>query len=152
MYSGYVFLYQVIYITYEKLTHYLLTAAIAGVFFSCSENTTERDSEGVKALNATAINKASLASVGISNWMSALQDNVSLSQISVPGTHDSGATVEFPSGTAKTQNLTIAEQLSIGVRFLDIRCRHIDDSFAIHHGPVYQKLNFDDVLNAVYAF
>ena len=70
----------------------------------------------LKPLNATAINKASLASVGISNWMSALQDNVSLSQIS-PGTHDSGATVEFPSGTAKTQNLTIAEQLSIGVRF-----------------------------------
>ncbi|MCT3896971.1 phosphatidylinositol-specific phospholipase C [Elizabethkingia anophelis] len=137
----------------KKLTNYLLTAAIAGVFFSCSENTTERDSEVVKAqLNATAINKASLASVGISNWMSALQDNISLSQISVPGTHDSGATVEFPSGTAKTQNLTIAEQLSIGVRFLDIRCRHIDDSFAIHHGPVYQKLNFDDVLNAVYAF
>ena len=63
----------------------MLTAAIAGVFFSCSENTTERDSEGVKAqLNATAINKASLASVGISNWMSVLQDNVSLSQISVP--------------------------------------------------------------------
>ena len=46
----------------------------------------ERDSEGLKAqLNAAAINKASLASVGISNWMSALQDNVSLSQISVPG-------------------------------------------------------------------
>lgn len=112
----------------KKLTNYLLTAAIAGVFFSCSENTMERDSEGLKAqLNAAAINKASLASVGISNWMSALQDNVSLSQISVP-THDSGATVEFPSGTAKTQNLTIAEQLNIGVRFLDIRCRHIDDS------------------------
>ena len=95
----------------KKLTHYLLTAAIAGVFFSCSENTTERDSEGVKALNATAINKASLASVGISNWMSALQDNVSLSQISVPGTHDSGATVEFPSGTAKHRILLLLNSL-----------------------------------------
>ena len=57
----------------------------------------------------------------------------------------------IPFRDCKTQNLTIAEQLSIGVRFL-ISCRHIDDSFAIHHGPVYQKLNFDDVLNAVYAF
>ena len=72
----------------------------------------ERDSEGVKAqLNATAISKASLASVGISNWMSALQDNVSLSQISVPGTHDSGATVEFPSGTAKHRILLLLNSL-----------------------------------------
>ena len=83
----------------------MLTAAIAGVFFSCSENTMERDSEGVKAqLNATAISKASLASVGISNWMSALQDNVSLSQISVPGTHDSGATVNSLPGLQNTES------------------------------------------------
>lgn len=86
------------------------------------------------------------------NWMGQLNCNLSLSQISIPGTHDSGARYEPVSGTAKCQDLTIAEQLNAGIRFLDIRCRHINDSFTIHHGSVYQNINFDDVLNAVFSF
>ncbi|ASW75674.1 phosphatidylinositol diacylglycerol-lyase [Chryseobacterium piperi] len=122
---------------------------------SCSENVTVMDSDD-KSLNLQTknVSKTSLAAIGISNWMSGLQDNTSISKISIPGTHDSGAMREVPSnsGTAKTQNLTISEQLNAGIRFLDIRCRHIDNSFAIHHGPIYQNLNFDDVLNACYTF
>jgi len=87
-----------------------------------------------------------------SNWMGSLPDSTSLASMSIPGTHDSGARYEPISGTAKCQDLTIAEQLNIGVRFLDIRCRHIDNAFAIHHGSVYQNLNFDDVLNACFSF
>src|SRR5439155_23215825 len=37
-------------------------------------------------------------------------------------------------------------------RFVDIRCRHIGDAFAIHHGSIYQNMNFDDVLNACFSF
>ncbi|HAY3552765.1 phosphatidylinositol-specific phospholipase C [Elizabethkingia meningoseptica] len=132
-----------------------LTVAVINMLFSCSENLTERDLND-KNLTLSAQNNArvSLATIGIDNWMSGLQDQISLAKISVPGTHDSGATIEIPSnsGTAKTQNLSISEQLNIGVRFLDIRCRHIDNAFTIHHGPIYQKINFDDVLNACYAF
>ncbi len=86
------------------------------------------------------------------DWMTPLNGALPLSQFSIPGTHDSGARFEPVSGTAKCQNLTIAEQLSAGVRFLDIRCRHLDNAFTIHHGSVYQNINFTDVLNAVYAF
>jgi len=86
------------------------------------------------------------------NWMSGLDGTKTVSQFSIPGTHDSGARFEPVSGTAKCQNLTIADQLTAGVRFLDIRCRHINDAFAIHHGQVYQNQNFDDVLNATIAF
>jgi 1-phosphatidylinositol phosphodiesterase len=57
----------------------------------------------------------------------------------------------FP-GTAICQDLTIPEQLSAGVRFLDIRCRHYEDAFVIHHGSVYQHMNFDDVLDACSSF
>jgi 1-phosphatidylinositol phosphodiesterase len=56
------------------------------------------------------------------------------------------------SGTAKCQDLTIDNQLNAGVRFLDIRCRHINDAFAIHHGSVYQHMNFDDVLSYCHDF
>jgi Ricin-type beta-trefoil lectin domain-like/Phosphatidylinositol-specific phospholipase C, X domain len=86
------------------------------------------------------------------NWMNSINGSLPISQFSIPGTHDSGALYEPVSGTAKCQNLTIADQLNAGVRFLDIRCRHINDAFAIHHGSVYQNMNFDDVLNAVIGF
>ncbi|MGJ1388573.1 phosphatidylinositol-specific phospholipase C [Sphingobacterium spiritivorum] len=86
------------------------------------------------------------------NWMSFIQGERKLSALSIPGTHDAGARYEPVSGTAKTQNLTIAEQLNAGVRFLDVRCRFVDDNFAIHHGPVYQHLNFDDVLQSCKSF
>jgi len=86
------------------------------------------------------------------NWMTPLDGTLPVSQFSIPGTHDSGALVEPISGTAKCQNLGIADQLTAGVRFLDIRCRHINDAFAIHHGQVYQNMNFTDVLNATIGF
>ncbi|WKN31416.1 phosphatidylinositol-specific phospholipase C [Porifericola rhodea] len=88
------------------------------------------------------------------NWMSVLSDATSLSALSIPGTHDSGARYDHPllSGTAKCQDLSILQQLQAGVRYLDIRCRHIDDAFAIHHGVVYQNINFNDVLNDCFSF
>jgi 1-phosphatidylinositol phosphodiesterase len=86
------------------------------------------------------------------SWMGWLSGGLSLSALSIPGTHDSGARFEPIAGTAKCQNLTISEQLNVGVRFLDIRCRHIDNTFTIHHGAVYQNINFTDVLNMVIGF
>ncbi|PKF74763.1 phosphatidylinositol diacylglycerol-lyase [Chryseobacterium sp. PMSZPI] len=129
--------------------------AAASLFLSCSQSMDERDSTDTLS---NSVQKASrittVVPTDMSSWMSGLQDNISLSKISIPGTHDSGARIEIPSGsgTAKTQNLTIAEQLNAGVRFLDIRNRHYYDSFMIHHGPIYQELTFDDVLKACYEF
>lgn len=135
---------------------FTLSMATAAVFYSCAEGMAERDSNetGLTSANKASYKIASLAPVQMNSWMAGLQDNISISKISIPGTHDSGARIDAPviSGTAKTQDLSIAEQLNAGVRFLDIRCRHIDNSFTIHHGAIYQNLNFDDVLNACYAF
>lgn len=86
------------------------------------------------------------------DWMQYLANDRSLSSITIPGTHDAGARFEPVYGTAKTQNLTIAEQLNAGVRFLDIRCRFFENSFTIHHGAIYQNMNFDDVLVACRTF
>ncbi len=91
------------------------------------------------------------------NWMSLLNGSLPLSQYSIPGTHDSGARFEPIGGTAKCQNLTIAGQLEagirfLGIRFLDIRCRHLNDAFTIHHGAIYQNINFADVLNDTIGF
>ena len=140
----------------KRMTAITLGVVTASIFFSCSNDSLmERDSnENSLTSLAKTTGKASLLPVSMNSWMSGLQDNISISKISIPGTHDSGARVDAPviSGTAKTQDLSIAEQLNAGVRFLDIRCRHIDNAFTIHHGAIYQNLNFDDVLNACYAF
>ncbi|AZA85046.1 phosphatidylinositol diacylglycerol-lyase [Chryseobacterium lactis] len=140
----------------RRLTTITLGIATASLFFSCSNDSIiERDSNETSMASLRNVNaKASLVPFELNSWMAGLQDNISISKISIPGTHDSGARIDAPvvSGTAKTQNLSIAEQLNAGVRFLDIRCRHIDNSFTIHHGAIYQNLNFDDVLTACYAF
>jgi 1-phosphatidylinositol phosphodiesterase len=90
------------------------------------------------------------------NWMGFIPDSFRISEFSIPGTHDSAARyiadVFTPDSSAKTQNLTIKEQLNAGVRFLDIRCRHIGDSCALHHGRAYLSLNLNDVLSDVYTF
>jgi len=79
-------------------------------------------------------------------WMAAQDDTVSLAALSIPGTHDTGARFEPAPGLAKTQELTLAQQLDAGVRYLDIRCRHFEDAFLIYHGPVDQNLGYDEVL------
>jgi 1-phosphatidylinositol phosphodiesterase len=84
--------------------------------------------------------------------MGSLKGDVSLSELSIPGTHDSGARREWFYGTTKCQTLAIPEQLRAGVRFLDIRCRHVKNRFLIYHGPVYQRLTFDEVLSSCCRF
>jgi 1-phosphatidylinositol phosphodiesterase len=95
---------------------------------------------------------AKVANYTMSNWMGALDENLKLTALSIPGTHDSGARFEPFSGTAICQSLTIDEQLKAGVRYLDIRCRHLDNNFVIHHGPIYQKINFTNVISSCASF
>ena len=87
-----------------------------------------------------------------SNWMASLDGHWLVSQLSIPGSHDTMALYEPFPGTTKCQTLSLAEQLNAGVRFLDIRCRHTNNAFAIYHGRVSQKASFDDVLKTCASF
>jgi len=92
------------------------------------------------------------ASIGLDrrNWMSRLDNNLRMSDISLPGTHD---TMSFYGGDAvQCQTVDLMTQLNSGIRVLDIRCRHIADIFAIHHGAVFQNAFFGDVLNIITQF
>ncbi len=128
----------------------LMVAALAIV--SCKKQNTLENLTASKHRSELSLAGVIPPNYSLSNWMGAIPNTTNISQLSIPGTHDSGARTEPVSGTAKCQNLSIAEQLSAGVRFLDIRCRHIDNAFAIHHGAIYQNLNFTDVLNACINF
>lgn len=88
-------------------------------------------------------------------WMNMIDDNKLLSQMNIPGTHDSGTSnFKLPifSDYATTQDLSILEQLNFGIRFLDIRCRHVHGAFKIYHDRVYCNLMFDDVMQQCISF
>ncbi|SEC77773.1 phosphatidylinositol-specific phospholipase C [Streptomyces melanosporofaciens] len=84
------------------------------------------------------------------DWLSAIADATPVQRLTLPGTHNSGA--RFGGPWTECQNTTIADQLSSGIRFLDVRCRAFENAFPIHHGAFYQNLNFDDVLGACRSF
>lgn len=80
--------------------------------------------------------------IGGKNWMSHLSDDLKLSQITIPGTHDSCA---FEcSQFAKCQQLSLADQLNSGVRYIDIRCCHRNDVFELYHS----SFNLGDVFDS----
>lgn len=93
---------------------------------------------------------ANIMNYNQSNWMQDIPDTAKLSDLSIPGTHDSGS--RYGGVAIENQVMTISQQLNAGIRYLDIRVRHIDDAFAIHHGLKYQHLNFDDVMKSVTQF
>lgn len=74
------------------------------------------------------------------DWLKSVNDNRKIFSLSIPGTHETCARVGGP--LVQCQDWSVEEQLLNGVRYLDIRCRHIGDSFMIHHGSVYQQLSF----------
>ncbi len=91
-------------------------------------------------------NKGAPDAATSNDWMKSLDGTRRISQFSLPGTHNSAALYEPIRGTAQCQNLSISAQLSAGVRFLDIRCRHQNDAFEIYHGPIYQRENFAGII------
>lgn len=62
-----------------------------------------------------------------------LRDDIYLSELNIAGTHDSATAYVAMENTARCQDKTIAEQLAMGVRFLDIRLTQKDGEFYLVH-------------------
>jgi 1-phosphatidylinositol phosphodiesterase len=94
----------------------------------------------------------SLLDFSLNSWMADIPDDTLLSNITVPGTHDSCAESNIP--FVRTQYLSITKQMEAGLRFLDLRVRvHADGQLYMYHGgipinyPIYLK--FEKVMNEV---
>lgn len=87
-------------------------------------------------------------------WMSNLPVDVNMSQLSIPGTHGSMALYNATpfEDIAKNQTMSLTTQLNAGIRYVDMRVRRTKDSFAMHHGVVYQNAMFGDVLRDTINF
>ncbi|MEH6448299.1 MAG: phosphatidylinositol-specific phospholipase C domain-containing protein [Oleispira sp.] len=83
-------------------------------------------------------------------WMSRLANNLRVSEINLPGTHD---TMSIASGDIwQNQTMSLREQLDSGLRVFDMRTRHIDDKLRMHHGMIAQDTYFNDVLKDIDSF
>ena len=90
--------------------------------------------------------------------MGDLPNDLKLSRISIPGTHDS-MTKHAISGVCTnvvtkheclTQDMTLQQQLRIGIRFFDIRLRQDQSDpkkFHIFHGPADLNITLVEVMN-----
>ncbi|XP_056335885.1 1-phosphatidylinositol phosphodiesterase [Danio aesculapii] len=84
------------------------------------------------------------------SWMATIPDFFSLSDVTMPGTHNTMAL--YGGSLAECNSWSLALQLRAGVRFLDIRVRHARGNLTIHHGISYQYAHFGDVLKDIVAF
>lgn len=84
------------------------------------------------------------------SWMASIPDDQLLSEVTMPGTHNTMAI--YGGVYAECQTWSLASQLRAGVRFLDIRVRHVNGNLTIHHGVSYQRAHFGHVLEGVADF
>lgn len=83
-------------------------------------------------------------------WMENISDNKSLSEIFIPGTHDSIAYNTNLKFISKCQKLSFQQQLNHGFRLFDIR---LSNNLNCNHGPCqcynhhFKLINFENILN-----
>ena len=79
------------------------------------------------------------------NWITPLDDNIYIQQMSIPGTHDSASNETSLSDAGQTQSKTIEEQFNMGIRAFDLRTAYNTDQgrMWMYHGysNCYKSLN-----------
>ncbi len=84
------------------------------------------------------------------DWLGRLPDELYLSTISIPGSHDTGTGNGFSSSLGatfgQTQDIDMAEQWACGVRAFDLRPALRDGYLQVNHGTLATLLRFDDAL------
>lgn len=95
------------------------------------------------------------------NWMSFIDDKTRLTNLMIPGTHDTMSTVDSApqNDLSITQNEQLIVQLDQGIRCLDIRIRVYQPganadhaTFEMHHGLDYLHEDFRAVLYTCHRF
>lgn len=99
--------------------------------------------------------------MNLREWLADIDDNKPIFQLNLVGTHDCVTQYVQFSHLSRCQNLSIYEQLNIGVRCLDIRVQAKGDRLGMVHGiakafvkPSHfsRQMDMSDVLSACYCF
>lgn len=108
---------------------------------------------------------AMAANISSTDWMETVPDETKLSNMSIPGTHDSCTQYVDMRYIFQCQDAGVATQLLYGYRYLDMRLvleqKHDQQTLVLKHNiarcktsnsPFAGTLTLDDVLRDVYAF
>ncbi|KKF92140.1 1-phosphatidylinositol phosphodiesterase [Ceratocystis platani] len=71
--------------------------------------------------------------------------------LSIPGTHDS-MTDKLEDSSKQTQNVPLTQQLTGGVRYIDITCRYINDDMKVYKGLTDTGYSLGDLLTTLFSF
>lgn len=99
-----------------------------------------------------------LPKVDSRNWMARLPDDLTLNQLTVPGSHETGTAAitsredDILARSRICQGLSISQQLNIGIRFLDIRVNKSRNFEIMHEGTPTATWFWDDCLFPVMNF
>ena len=116
--------------------------------------------EGLRCLNGIC-KQETRSFVVRNNWMSSINDETWISEMSIPGTHDTMTASDpkdnwcmstFIKRCCVTQSMTLKEQLDAGIRFIDIRLKHHDNTFTAHHAQFNLGVNLRDILGTLAYF
>lgn len=81
------------------------------------------------------------------NWITPLDDDIYVSQMSIPGTHDAGTGDGTTFSAGKTQELTLDEQFEMGIRAFDLRpAINASKQMILCHGLVPTTFQWDQVM------
>ena len=83
--------------------------------------------------------------------MSRVSDGLRLSELSLPGTHDTMA-YTTPIPWARNQDLDLQEQMEAGVRFLDVRVKYENNDLVCYHGIVNLNMKLGNVMDTIKRF
>ena len=107
------------------------------------------------------VSESELRAADSENWMGKLDGGMPLSDLVIPGTHDSATQYVRLAFFFKCQAASIRQQLEAGYRYLDIRLELKEDRFRLIHGfascgtgalPWADRLYLEDVLEQCYGF
>ncbi len=90
-------------------------------------------------------------------WMQRVADDAYISQLTIPGTHDSGTGHGFQGflglmggdSYARTQDKSITEQWQSGIRCFDLRPCVDGSDLRINHGSIQTKLTLSEAFNTL---
>lgn len=154
------------YILPVRLTQGLtLTAILAsGEMVTCSDSQTQQETATSTGSTAVTLQTSITPDRATrrNNWMAAIPGNTKYNLLSIPGTHDA-ATSSVSSvynDMARTQTLSIEQQLQAGVRAFDLRprfnaSRESDiqlDNLEIYHGIVGTGVKWKDAMDLLVRF
>jgi len=83
------------------------------------------------------------------DWLATVPDSTYLSQLTLPGTHDTMTFASTTTDGSNTQSVDLMTQFLMGIRYIDIRCVRYSQKCYLYHGIEYLRLEWDNDVEPV---